>query len=146
MFSEHVRTLPAGQFLPASIESSPQPPASVIDEIMTPEQFFTYARHSAASWSGEQRLLLAVLEDAIANFLRYKGSRTTRGRRLFREECEWFWSQEKHYLYAFETICDYLHLDPDYLRAGLQKLRLRVSAVPWIMETGRVVSYRRVEV
>lgn len=145
MFSEHERVLPAGWFPPAPVEPTPQSLASLMDEIMTPEQFFAYARHSAARWTGEQRLLLAVLEDAISNFLRYKGSRSTRGKRLFREECEWFWSKEKNYLYAFETICDHLHLNPDYLRAGLQKLRLMVHAAPWIMEAGRATSYRRVE-
>lgn len=145
MFSEHVRPLPVGQFSPAPVDLTRRPLALVMDEIITPEQFFTSVRQSAASWTGEQRLLLAVLEDAVSNFLRYKGSCTTRGKRLFREECEWFWSHEKRYLYAFETICDYLHLDPDYLRVGLQKLRLMVNAVPWMAETGQVASYRRVE-
>src|SRR5690242_10412161 len=105
MFSEHMMTLPAGQFLPASRESTPLSLAPSIDEIMLPEQLFTYARNAAATWTGEQRLLLAVLEDALANFFRYRGARTTRGKRLFREECEWFWSKEKNCLYAFETVC-----------------------------------------
>jgi hypothetical protein len=145
MFSEHAVTFPAGPVLPAPLASSPPPLTTIMNEIVTPEQFFTSARHAAASWTGEQRLLLAVLEDAVANFLRYKDASTTRGKRLFREACEWFWSTEKNYLYTFETICDYLHLNPAYIRTGLRKLRLVENPTPYRLESGRVTPYRRGE-
>ena len=145
MFTEHAMTFPAEQFVPVPAEQPPQSLVPLGEEILTPEQFFTYSRNSGVSWTGERRLLLAVLEEAVANFLRYRHATTTRGKRLFREEYEWFWSQEKNYLYAFETICDHLHLDPDYIRAGLQKCRRVSDAMPVTIETRRFASYRRVE-
>lgn len=92
------------------------------EEVLTPEQFFSPATDSRRHWTGERRLLLAVLQNAVDEFLRYRDARTTRGRRLFRETQDWFWSRERTYLCAFETICAYLHLDADYIRRGLVRL------------------------
>ena len=90
------------------------------EEVLTPEQFFPSARDSAAAWSGERKLLLAVLQDALASFFRYRQDPTTRGKRLFREVHEWFWSADRQWLCSFESICDNLHLDADYIRRGLK--------------------------
>jgi hypothetical protein len=75
---------------------------------------------SAVAWSGERKLLLAVLQDAVASFFRYRQDPTTRGKRLFRETHEWFWSTDRQWLCSFESICDNLHLDADYIRRGLK--------------------------
>lgn len=96
--------------------------ASLPDEVMTPEQFFIPAHQTAGAWPGERRLLLAVLEDAVASFLRYRTSRTTRGKRLFREDEAWFMSSDQSWAFSFESICAQLHLDPDYIRRGLRQL------------------------
>lgn len=95
--------------------------ASLPDEVMTPEQFFIPAHQTASAWPGERRLLLAVLEDAVASFLRYRTSRATRGRRLFREDEAWFMSSDQSWVFSFESICAQLHLDPDYIRRGLRQ-------------------------
>lgn len=91
------------------------------EETITPEQFFVPAWQSSVMWTGERRLLLAVIEEAIHSFLKYRDARTIRGQRLFRETQEWFWSPEQDWLYSFESICQHLHLDPDYIRRGLQR-------------------------
>jgi hypothetical protein len=90
------------------------------EEVLTPEQFFPLAIDSAVTWSGERKLLLAVLQDAVATFFRYQHDPTTRGKRLFREIHEWFWSTDRQWLYSFESICDNLHLDANYIRRGLK--------------------------
>jgi hypothetical protein len=90
------------------------------EEVLTPEQFFPLALDSAASWSGERKLLLAVLQDAVASFFHYRQDPTTRDRRLFRETHEWLWSTDRQWLCSFESICDNLHLDADYIRRGLK--------------------------
>jgi hypothetical protein len=95
---------------------------AVAEEILVPEQFFTSSAHSQVSWTPERRLLLAVLEDAAAMFIRYCNDHTTRGKRLFRETREWFASTDRTSLCAFETICDYLNLDAEYIRLGLRWL------------------------
>ncbi|MGE0827350.1 MAG: hypothetical protein AB7G75_22535 [Candidatus Binatia bacterium] len=104
------------------VTESPSSISTVSDEIVTPEQFFTTADRTAIAWTGERRLLLAVLEDAIASYLRYRESRTTRGKRLFRETAEWFASPNHLSVCSFESICAYLNLDPEYIRKGLKRL------------------------
>lgn len=91
------------------------------EEVLTPEQFFPAAKDSTLEWNGERKLLLAVLRDAIESFFRYMKDPTTRGRRLFRETHEWFWSTDRQWLCSFENICDHLYLDANYIRRGLKR-------------------------
>jgi hypothetical protein len=88
-------------------------------DVFIPEQFFTLAHHSAGHWTGARRLLLAVLQDAFACWFRSCGARSARGRRQFQETHAWFWAQDRHWLFAFERICEQLKLDPDYIRCEL---------------------------
>jgi hypothetical protein len=97
-------------------------PLAVAEEILVPAQFFTAAAHSQVSWTPERRLLLAVLEDAVVMFIRYFNDHTTRGKRLFRETQGWFASTDRTSLCAFETICDHLNMDAEYIRLGLRRL------------------------
>lgn len=91
------------------------------EEALTPEQFFPSAIDSAATWSGERQLLLAVLQDAMGSFFRYRQDLSTRGKRLFRETHDWLWSTDRHWLCSFESICEHLHIDADYIRRGLKQ-------------------------
>ena len=84
-----------------------------------PEQFFAPALESHALWNGDRRLLLAVLENAVHEFCKYRHSHTRRGKRLFQEAEEWFCSSDRTWLYTFESICLYLDLDPNTIRQGL---------------------------
>lgn len=91
-------------------------------EVILPEQFFRPAPDSFASWTGERRLLFAVLDDALGSFLKHRCDRSRRGQRLFRETVEWFWSTDQQWLYSFENICQHLNFDADYIRVGLRRL------------------------
>lgn len=115
----------------------PAPPASVTEEMMLPEQFFTAAERSSISWTLERRLLLAVLEDTVVMFLRYRHDRTTRGKRLFPETHEWFASTDRTQVCAFETICDYLNLDANYVRQGLRRFSAPDLTTPLPLHTLR---------
>jgi hypothetical protein len=94
---------------------------------LMPSQFFLPAQQSLMCWRGEQRLLFAVLQDAVACWFRYRDATTPRGRRLFGETVAWFESPDTNWLYAFERICELLALDPDYIRRGLRGWRSGVS-------------------
>lgn len=106
-------------------------------ELLLPEQFFVSARESAAVWTGERRLLYAVLQDAVHAFLKYRDSHSVRGQRLFRETQAWFWSENCDWLYAFGSICLYLQLDPDHIRRGLQRWLRPVGSLPHSVRLGR---------
>lgn len=94
-----------------------------------PDQFFVPAQQSAAAYTGERLLMFAVLQEAVHTYLRYRSVHTRRGRRLFEETRGWFWSRESSWLYAFESICQYLHLDPNYIRRGLEPGARSISKV-----------------
>lgn len=102
-------------------------------EILTPDQFALPARESRAAWTGERRLLLAVLEEAVHTYCKYCQVRTRREKQLFGEVQEWIWSRDTHWLYAFESICSYLGFDPDSIRKGLQRGHEQAIAatLPW---------------
>lgn len=94
--------------------------APLLVEGLVPQPLFIPPSEPAVVWTGARLLLLAVLEEAIHTFLKDHNARSTRGKRAFREAQIWFSSKENHWLYAFESVCAHLHLDPDYIRRGLR--------------------------
>ncbi len=69
----------------------------------------------------EQRLMGAVLQDAIRAFCQNAGAQKTRGRRIFGETAEWFESPDVSWPFSFENICDTLLLDPAWIRGLLRR-------------------------
>jgi len=68
---------------------------------------------------GEEKLMLAVLADAIDDFKKHAFSKDQRGQKLFQEAEEWFLEKDDDQLFSFEYICTSLQLHPDYIRWGL---------------------------
>ena len=87
-------------------------------DILLPNQYFAAFRRGRAV-EGERRLMLAVLEDAIACFQKYALARDERGLELFREAEEWVLQQDSEWLFSFDNTCESLGINPEYLRAGL---------------------------
>ena len=84
---------------------------------------------------GEEKLMLAVLADAIEDFKKYTFSKDQRGQKLFQEAEEWFLERDDDQLFSFEYICVTLQLHPDYIRRGLlswkqSKLKTHSVEVP----------------
>ena len=74
-------------------------------DTLIPAQYLeTFRRKSHLE--SEKRLMLAVLEDAIACFQKYLFARDGRGRTMFREAEEWILAQESDWLFSFENICE----------------------------------------
>ncbi len=81
---------------------------------------------------GEERLMLAVLENAVEYFQKYVLARKPSGKQLFRDAEEWFSDKENEALYSFENICETLGLHPDPIRKGLmvwKEAKLKLSSV-----------------
>ena len=68
---------------------------------------------------GEEKLMLAVLENAVEYFQKYVLARKPSGKMRFQEAEEWFLEKDSDELFSFENICDTLQLHPDYIRKGL---------------------------
>lgn len=95
--------------------SSPLEPDTLV-----PSQYFDRVGSDAA-YLPEKRLMLAVLEDAIATFQRYALSDTPRNRRLAEEVEEWASGTEGEWPFSFLNICQALDLEPEYLRTGMTR-------------------------
>jgi hypothetical protein len=81
---------------------------------------------------GEERLMLAVLENAVEYFQKYVLARKPSGKQLFQEAEEWFLEKDSEELFSFESICDTLKLHPDHIRKGLmlwKEAKLKLSSV-----------------
>lgn len=89
-------------------------------DVVLPAQFFLNV-HGKTVDGGERRLILAILEDAVACFQKYLFARDNKGRRLFREAEGWMMTRDKQSPYSFENICEFLSLDADHLRQGLRR-------------------------
>lgn len=68
---------------------------------------------------GEERLMFAVLENAVECFQKYVLARKPSRKQLFQEAEDWFLDKEDEALYSFENICETLGLHPEHIRKGL---------------------------
>ena len=71
----------------------------------------------------ESRLMLAVLEDALATFRRGINSLIPAERQCFREVETWLRSNDCESPFSFECICWTLGMNPDYVRAGFYQVK-----------------------
>ena len=72
---------------------------------------------------GERRLMLAVLRDAVDCYHRGRRTREPATRLLFDETRAWVESTDRRATFSFESICDVLDIDADYLRRRLRQRR-----------------------
>lgn len=91
--------------------------ATVMPEAIMPVQFWLA---SARRQTGEQKFMLAILENAIKD-LDLGSSLQPRHRRLFQEAYDWIKSDDATWPCFFEPVCFAVGLDPDYMRAQLVK-------------------------
>ena len=81
-------------------------------DIIVPSQYFDRIR-SEESAQPEKRLMLAVMENAIATFQHSISGATRRQRRLLKETEEWMYSGDTSWPFSFENICALLGIEAD---------------------------------
>jgi hypothetical protein len=69
----------------------------------------------------EKRLMLAVLDDAVAIFLRDAGRPPGATPAEFGAACSWLSSPDDEWPFSFVAICRALALDPSAIRRGLRQ-------------------------
>ena len=74
--------------------------------------------------SPRNRLMLAVLEEALVTFQRGLTSARAEQRRLFHDVERWVASDDLDWPFSFENICGSLRIDADYIRKGLRHLKM----------------------
>ena len=111
-------------------------------DAMLPTQFIG-AWRGAGPLSGERRLMVAVLEDALHCYQKYVDSEDPRHRQLFAEAEDWIDADEQTWFFSFPNVCHTLDLDPDYVREGLHKWRdARRAAATRAGHSGSVTARR----
>jgi hypothetical protein len=74
---------------------------------------------SSFAQTPEMKLMAAVLKDAIDCYLKYVSAKPRRSKKRSNEAEQWFFSDDDDGLYSFQSVCDMLKLDPDYIRRTL---------------------------
>ena len=72
--------------------------------------------------------MLAILEDGIACFQKYLFARDGKGKALFREAETWVEDKGGEAVFAFDSVCESLDLDADYVRRGMRTWKAQALA------------------
>lgn len=86
------------------------------DTLLSHQYFATFRRRQLEP---EKRLMLAVLEDAVACFQRFVFPENRKQRNLFNEAEDWIRNENGDQVFSFESICTALKFSPAYVRKGL---------------------------
>jgi hypothetical protein len=87
-------------------------------DTVAPAQYFDNFQRKTPT-QPENRLLLAVLEDAIHCFQDNALSENGKSKKLFDDAEEWVLEEGADWIFSFRNVCELLGIDPEYLRAGL---------------------------
>lgn len=87
-------------------------------DTLLPDQYFETFRRKF-HLEPEKKLMLAILEDAVACFQKYIFASDSKGRALFREAEEWVEGRNIEGIFSFDSVCEMLGFEPAYLRQGL---------------------------
>ncbi|MGD0948095.1 MAG: hypothetical protein ABSA52_11750 [Candidatus Binatia bacterium] len=120
----------------ANLQLAGVPSSLTQPDIILPSQHFGPRRKQAP----EQRLMIAVLHDALDCVEKYRFATIRHGRRLFHEAKQWFLADEADWPYSFECICGILGLDSNAVR---QRLRVAPEPQPVRDTNGNAGAYVR---
>lgn len=105
-------------------------------DTLLPSQYFDRIRRRA-SFDGERRLMVAILEDAVDVYRKQASARDRKRRQLFEDAEGWIESPDRSWIFSFENICDVLGIDAGYLRQGLRRWKERAGG-----DRGHVLPFR----
>jgi hypothetical protein len=94
-------------------------------DIILPTQYF--GALGSVGLSSEQRLMLAVLVDAINVLQGWQRIGSGRKRRAFAEAAKWVNTTGTHYPFSFDSVCDALEIDSEVLRSRLHTLTMGLA-------------------
>ena len=96
-------------------------------DTLLPEQYLDTFRRKL-HLEPEKKLMLAILEDAVACYQKYLFTRDSKGKALFHEAEEWIEESAGASVFAFDSVCETLGLNPDYLRRGIAEWKKAAAA------------------
>jgi len=90
-------------------------------------QYFD-SRRSATLPEAERRLMLAILQDAIACYRDYLFSQSGKGKRLFDDAETWIMTADADWIFSFDHVCQALGINSEYVRRGLLRWKEKQRA------------------
>jgi hypothetical protein len=87
-------------------------------DVLLPIQYFAALKRKRFS-SGEHRLLIAIMQDAVECFQKHIHARDSKRRQLYLDAESWIAADDYMGTFSFNNVCDLLGMSPDYLRQGL---------------------------
>jgi hypothetical protein len=94
-----------------------------VPDIILPSQYF--GSMGSVGLSGEERLMLAVMVDAMNVLQSWKGAGSPCKRRNFAEAAQWVNSRGTTHPFSFDSVCDALGIDSELVRSRLRVLTVR---------------------
>src|SRR5438067_902997 len=94
-------------------------------DVILPSQYF--GALGSVGFSSEQRLMLAVLVDAINVLQGWQRVGSARKRRAFAEAAQWINTCGTSYPFSFDSVCDALEIDSGALRSRLATLTIGLA-------------------
>ena len=88
-------------------------------DIQEPDTQIEWQMRNKPVVAPEQRLMMAVLTCAVEDFQKYATATKVSDKRLFRSAEDWIFLKDPPWEYSFDVVCEYLNLNPDYIRKGL---------------------------
>lgn len=79
--------------------------------------------YGRAAHKPEQRLMAALLMDALVQFEKACAGRDPRARRMLHELQAWFYADDDSWPFSFENVCEHLRLEPDAIRGRLARIQ-----------------------
>ena len=96
------------------------PDSFTASDLILPSQFFELV--GRIRFTSEQRLMLAVLADAINILHDSRGAFSARKRRLFVDAARWVMARGSNVPFSFDNVCDALEISSAGLRNRLSSL------------------------
>ncbi len=99
-------------------------------DTLLPVQYNEIMRRRSAL-EGEQKLMFAVLEDAVESYLKHMNAKSRRRRLLFYEVQNWISAKNRVGLFSYQTLCEALGIDAKALRAALESRLKQNRQLDW---------------
>ena len=80
--------------------------------------------------SPERELMVAILEEAVADYQRCFSARDKKARKRFAEAERWIEDTDSEWIFSFINCCEALAVEPGYLRQGLLRWKQGKRARP----------------
>lgn len=91
-------------------------------DVLLPKQYFDALKRKKYP-TGEHRLLVAILRDAVECFQKYMHATDNKRRQLYLDAEAWIESAEDQGQFSFNHVSELLGMNADYVREGLLQWR-----------------------